>query len=160
MDLHTLLKELIAIDSTSRLSNEPMVSFIEQYFKGTDVACYRQPTSNEGKFNLVLLKGEPSEEGLTLCGHMDTVPASSAKWQSNPWTLTEREGKYYARGSCDMKGFVSIALQAMHEAVVERGCLAVLLACDEELGSFGAKYILQEGLPVTIPKQVIIGEPT
>ena len=160
MDLHTLLKELIAIDSTSCLSNEPMVSYIEQYFKDTDVICYRQPTSNEGKFNLLLLKGEPSEEGLTLCGHMDTVPASSSKWQSDPWTLTEREGNYYARGSCDMKGFVSIALQALKDAVVGRGCLAVLLACDEELGSFGAKHILHEGLPVTIPKQVIIGEPT
>lgn len=36
----------------------------------------------------------------------------------------------------------------------------MLLLCDEELGSFGAKYVLDLGLPVPIPKQVIIGEPT
>jgi acetylornithine deacetylase len=59
-----------------------------------------------------------------------------------------------------MKGFIAIAIQAIEKAEVVTGCLAVLFLCDEELGSFGAKHILQEGLPVPIPKQVIIGEPT
>ena len=160
MGLQELLADLIAIDSTSTLSNAPVASAIEKYFEGSEITCQRLPAHEAGKCNLLLTKGEPSKEGLTLCGHMDTVPASSENWQSNPWVLTERNGNWYARGSCDMKGFIAIALQAIERADVCSGCLAVLLVCDEELGSFGAKHILEHGLPIPIPTQVIIGEPT
>jgi acetylornithine deacetylase len=160
MELKQLLADLISIDSTSSLSNEPVVTYIEKYFEGSDVLCHRLPAHEEGKFNLLLIKGEPSEEGLTLCGHMDTVPAASENWQSSPWVLTERDGNWYARGSCDMKGFIAIVLNAIERAEVTQGCLAVLLVCDEELGSFGAKHVLEHALPVPIPKQIIIGEPT
>jgi len=160
MELKQLLTDLIAIDSTSKLSNEPIVAYIEQYFEDSAVDCKRLQTHESGKFNLLLTKGEASEQGLTLCGHLDTVPASAPRWISDPWTLTQRGESWYARGSCDMKGFVAIALQAIEKAEVRHGCLSVLLLCDEELGSFGAKYILEHGLPVSIPKQVIIGEPT
>jgi len=159
MELQQLLADLIAINSTSTLSNEPIVSYIETYFSKSDVVCRRLPAHEEGKSNLLVTKGEPSEIGLTLCGHLDTVPATG-DWTNDPWELTEREGNWYARGSCDMKGFVAIALQAIERANVTRGCLAVLLLCDEELGSFGAKHILEHGLPVQISKEVIIGEPT
>ena len=160
MELKQLLADLIAIDSTSSLSNEPIVAYIERYFQGSNVKSHRLQAHEEGKWNLLLTKGEPSECGLTLCGHVDTVPADASRWQSNPWELTERDQNWYARGSCDMKGFIAIAMQAIEKAEVVTGCLAVLFLCDEELGSFGAKHILQEGLPVPIPKQVIIGEPT
>ena len=160
MELQQILSELIAIDSTSNLSNDPFVTYVEKFVAESDVVCHRLPSHEEGKFDVLLTKGEPSTLGLTLCGHMDTVPANAEKWQSDPWNLTERDGNWYARGSCDMKGFVAIALQAIVKANVHSGCLAVLLLCDEELGSYGAKHILEQGLPVSIPKQVIIGEPT
>jgi len=160
MELKQLLTDLIGIDSTSTLSNEPFVSYIMNYFEGSDVLCRHLSAHEEGKGNLLLMKGDPSEAGLTLCGHMDTVPATPGRWQSDPWTMTERDCNWYARGSCDMKGFVAIALQAIERAEIVNGCLAVLLLCDEELGSFGAKHVLEHGLPIPIPKQVIIGEPT
>ncbi len=160
MQLKQVLSEIIAIDSTSHLSNDPFVKYVEQFLEGKGVVCHRLPSHETGKYDLLLVKGEPSESGLTLCGHMDTVPANLEQWQNNPWDLTERDGNWYARGSCDMKGFIAIALHAIVQADVQHGCLAVLLLCDEELGSFGAKHVLQHGLPVAIPKQVIIGEPT
>ena len=160
MELQKILSDLIAIDSTSSLSNGPFVTYIEKLFEENDVRCHRLPSHEEGKDNVLLIKGDPSELGLTLCGHMDTVPANPEKWQSDPWTLTERDGNWYARGACDMKGFLAISLHLILKANVHKGCLAVLLLCDEELGSFGAKHVLQHGLPVPIPKQVIIGEPT
>ena len=141
MELQKILSDLIAIDSTSSLSNDPFVTYLEKFIVGSDVTSHRLPSHEEGKFNLLLVKGDPSEVGLTLCGHMDTVPANPEKWQSDPWTLTERDGNWYARGSCDMKGFLAIALQSIVKANVHKGCLAVLLLCDEELGSFGAKHV-------------------
>ena len=113
MELKKILSDLIAIDSTSTLSNCPFVTYVEEFIEGSDVTCHRLPSYEEGKFNLLLMKGDPSEIGLTLCGHMDTVPANPEKWQSDPWILTEREGNWYARGSCDMKGFIAISLQAI-----------------------------------------------
>lgn len=159
MELKQLLTDIIAIDSTSTRSNLPLVEYIEQHVAGSDVTSYRLAAHEEGKYNLLLIKGDPSEDGITLCGHMDTVPAPG-RWTNDPWELTERNGNWYARGSCDMKGFVAIAIQAILGADVTKGCLAVLLLCDEEVGSYGARHILEHGLPVQIPKQVIIGEPT
>ena len=146
MELQKILSDLIAIDSTSSLSNCPFVTYVEEFIEGSGVTCHRLPSHEEGKFNLLLTKGDPSELGLTLCGHMDTVPANHEKWQSDPWTLTERKGNWYARGSCDMKGFLAVALQSIAKANICNGCLAVLLFCDEELGSFGAKHVLEHGL--------------
>ncbi len=160
MKLKQILQELIAIDSTSRLSNEPIICWIEEYFEGSQVKSYRLKSHEKGKFNLLLVKGIASENGLTLCGHMDTVPASKDAWKSDPWELSERNGNWYARGACDMKGFLAIAINAIQQAEIKQGCLAVLLLCDEELGSFGAKQIVEKGIPFSIPKQVIIGEPT
>jgi acetylornithine deacetylase len=165
MDLQetqSLLFDLIAIDSTSHRSNEPIVSYIANRLSGSDVRCYTLPSKEEGKFNLVALKGDPRDDGsgLTLCGHMDTVPADSAQWESDPWKLTSRDERWYARGSCDMKGFLAIAIHAIQITETTNAPLALLLTCDEELGSFGAQHIVEHGLPIPLPNQVIIGEPT
>lgn len=47
--------------------------------------------------------------GLLLSGHADTVPFNTQAWQSDPLTLTEKDGKLYGRGSVDMKGFIACA---------------------------------------------------
>ncbi|MEJ1974897.1 MAG: M20/M25/M40 family metallo-hydrolase [Acetobacteraceae bacterium] len=36
----------------------------------------------------------------------------SQAWTTDPWILAERDGRLYGRGTCDMKGFVAIALTA------------------------------------------------
>ena len=98
--------------------------------------------------------------GLTLCGHVDTVPALKKQWRTDPFELTEENGCWFARGSCDMKGFDAIAIDAIEQAEDLTKPLAVLFTCDEETGSFGAKKIASDGVGIEIPKQVIIGEPT
>ncbi len=140
MELKQLLTDLLAIDSTSRLSNEPVVLYIEEYFNGSDVTCHRLQAHEEGKYNLLLTKGDPTEEGLTLCGHMDTVPASPERWTNSPWELTERDDKWYARGSCDMKGFDALAIWALVEAHYTKVTrpLQLALSFDEEIGCTGA----------------------
>ena len=55
-----------------------------------------------------------------------------------------------------MKGFVAISLLALEKAQLFHGCLAVLLVCDEELGSFGAKHVLEHGLPVQFQSKLLL----
>ena len=50
--------------------------------------------------------------GLVLAGHTDTVPFDEALWQSDPFTIKDDPDRYYGLGSCDMKGFFPVALEA------------------------------------------------
>ena len=161
-EIKTILEDLVRFDSTTRNSTDPIVSHIEQLCEKAGVQSHRLPTATDGKENLLLYKGPHVDDssGLTLCGHIDTVPANTPAWDSNPWELLELDGNWFARGACDMKGFDAIALNAIFNATDLNSPLAVLLTCDEEIGSHGAKHIKEHGLPFQIPSQMIIGEPT
>ena len=56
--------------------------------------------------------GTRSEPGLILSGHTDVVPVDGQNWDTDPFKVAERDGKLYARGSADMKGFIGVALSA------------------------------------------------
>jgi len=161
-NIQKTLSALIGVDSTSSLSNKAISDCIGACFENGSIQCHVLPSSEEGKTNIVALKGDPRDDGsgITLCGHMDTVPADVKHWESDPWELTMRDDRLYARGACDMKGFLAIAINAIQTIDVTKAPLAVLITCDEEIGSFGARHIVEHGLPIPIPKQVIIGEPT
>jgi acetylornithine deacetylase len=75
-----------------------------------------------------------------LSGHTDVVPVDGQAWTSDPWVVTERDGRLYGRGTCDMKGFDALAIWALveaHHAGVKRP-LQIALSYDEEVGCTGA----------------------
>src|SRR5690606_24159343 len=114
-----LLARLIGFDSTSARSNLPIADFICGYVEAPDVALFRSPSADGSKVNIVAVKGPatgPSRYGLILCGHLDTVPATEPEWTSDPFTLVERDGAYFGRGTADMKGFCALAIHAFREA--------------------------------------------
>ncbi|MEP2846397.1 MAG: M20/M25/M40 family metallo-hydrolase, partial [Alphaproteobacteria bacterium] len=80
-----------------------------------------------------------------------------------PFTVTEKDGRYYGRGTCDMKGFDALALWALveaHYADVKRP-LQIALSFDEEIGCTGAPPMIQ-AMQGVVPKgsAVIVGEPS
>ncbi len=109
--------------------------------------------------------GPVSEDrkGLVLSGHMDVVPAGESDWRSDPFTLTEVEGRYAGRGTADMKGFLALAANRVAGLPVGelRHPLVLLFTYDEEVGTLGARR-LTETLPALarLPRDVIVGEPT
>jgi acetylornithine deacetylase len=157
--LGSLLRELVAIDSTSSRSNLAVVDALQPRLEALGLRCQRQPYLDEAgvpKANLLGFLGEGLPE-LALVGHTDCVPFDPG------WTealqLTERDGRLYGRGACDTKAFVACAVTAV-AAVRARLTRPVLLCftADEELGCFGAKKLLEAGLGKT--RRAIIGEPT
>jgi acetylornithine deacetylase len=107
--------------------------------------------------------GPPAEGGVVLSGHTDVVPVDGQAWTSDPFTLQRREDRLYGRGTCDMKGFLALALAAAPDFVGARLTRPVHLAFsyDEEIGCLGAPALIREitaSLPT--PAAVIIGEPT
>lgn len=126
--------------------------------------CCEIMTVAPGKANLIATLGE-GPGGLVFAGHTDTVPFDGAKWASDPFTLTERDGRLFGLGTADMKGFFPIVLEAVEAAVaaVRRGeklksPVIILATCDEETSMAGAKALVAAGKPKA--RFAVIGEPT
>src|SRR5690606_27652809 len=163
-ELVTLLRELVAIDTTSARSNVPLLEHITPRLEKAGFSLERQTyvdaVSGETKVNLLATKGGTAGEppALALVGHTDCVPFDP-QW-TEALALTERDGKLYGRGSCDTKGFIACALTAALNApedAVKKG-LMVLLTADEETGCVGAKKLVEARLGRA--KRAIVGEPT
>lgn len=111
------------------------------------------------KQNLLATFGR-GEGGLVLAGHTDTVPYNAELWSSDPFKLTEREGKLYGLGTSDMKAFLALALEAVEGLNPDtlRSPLMVLATADEESTMAGAKALVELGRPMG--RYAIVGEPT
>ncbi|MEP6687877.1 MAG: acetylornithine deacetylase [Gemmatimonadales bacterium] len=165
LDDRALLARLVAFDTTSRESNLPLADFLADYLDRAGVRIERNPAADGTKTNLVITAGPETDdrEGLVLSGHMDVVPAQETDWRSNPFVLTESEGRYAGRGTADMKGFLALAinrLAALDPASLRRP-LALLLTYDEEVGTLGVRRFTESFAALDrLPREVIIGEPT
>jgi acetylornithine deacetylase len=158
-----LLARLVAVDSTSHLSNLPFARVVADYVARPGVRIDLLPSPDGTKANLLVRAGpEETDGGLTLCGHMDTVPADEPGWRSDPFTLTQNGDRLVARGAADMKGFLALSanrLAAIGPARLRRP-LALLFTYDEETGTHGARRFAESGDRPSLPRDVVIGEPT
>jgi acetylornithine deacetylase len=111
------------------------------------------------KQNLIATLGR-GEGGLVLAGHTDTVPYDAQRWSSDPFRLTPRDGKLYGLGTCDMKAFLALALEAAEglNPAALRAPLMVLATADEESTMAGARALVAMQRPRA--RYAIVGEPT
>lgn len=165
MTVQQTLSELVAIDSVSARSNLEIAGYLTKRCEALGLKVKRFPYRDDNdveKLNLVALAGAdfsttPMVE-LALVGHTDTVPYDP-NW-SEAITLVERDGKLYARGACDTKGFIAAALTAVEQIGITNLLrpLALVFTADEEVGLVGAKR-LAEAKPLRA-RYSIVGEPT
>ncbi len=113
----------------------------------------------EDKANLIATLGHGSE-GLVLAGHTDTVPVNESAWQSDPFTLEQRDERYYGLGTTDMKSFFALAIEAARPFLREKLSqpLILLATADEESTMSGARALAELGKPKA--RYAVIGEPT
>jgi acetylornithine deacetylase len=150
-----LLRELVAVDSTSVRSNLPVLDVLERHARALGFATRRQTWADAAgvaKGNLVCSRGVGA--GLALVGHTDCVPFDAA-W-AGALLPEEREGKLYGRGSADTKAFLAASLAAA--ARVPDAPLLLVFTADEEVGCLGARKLVEEG--ALKPRRAIVGEPT
>ena len=159
MTVQETLAELVAIDSVSSRSNSKIIEYLQRRCEriGFAVKRFSYNDGNE-KINLVALTADGPYAELALVGHTDTVPYDP-NW-ANATILTEQNGKLFARGACDTKGFIAAALTAVESLDLNRlqRPLALIFTSDEEIGLLGAKH-LAELKPIKL-RYSIIGEPT
>jgi acetylornithine deacetylase/succinyl-diaminopimelate desuccinylase-like protein len=82
--------------------------------------------------------GDDNEHYIGIVGHLDVVAAGEG-WQSDPFQLTARHGKLYARGILDNKGPIMSTLFGM-KLLKDMGfkpqkTIRILFGSDEESGS-------------------------
>jgi acetylornithine deacetylase len=158
-----MLARLIAFDTTSRDGNIPLIEFVEEYLEGWGIKSLRVDYEPGKKTNLYATIGPDIAGGIVLSGHTDVVPVDGQNWSSDPFTMVERDGKLFGRGTCDMKGFIATALALVPDfkAAKLKAPIHLALSCDEEVGCVGVRPLvayMKKHLPR--PKAAIIGEPT
>ena len=162
-----LLARLVAFDTTSATRNptRPLGDFVCDYLDHRGIRAERFDCGY-GQENLWFETGPPIRDdgaGLLLCGHVDVVPATEPEWTGDPFTLRLQGDRAIGRGACDMKGFDAIALNLLRSAAEAGGLetpLAVLLTCNEEIGTVGAGRFAEQWGDRPIPRRTIVGEPT
>ncbi len=166
--LLSMLQELIATPSVSSTlshwdqSNRAVIDKLEAWLSGmgftTEVI---EIEGHPGKANLIATLGH-GPGGLVLSGHTDTVPYDAGRWTHDPFKLTEQDHKLYGLGSCDMKGFFALAIEAARRFAEQpsqlRQPLIILATADEETSMNGARALALSGRPQA--RRAVIGEPT
>lgn len=164
LSARALMDRLVAFPTVSRDSNLALIDFVEAYLAGLGVPSVRVPSEDGTKAALYAHIGPQVAGGVVLSGHTDVVPVEGQVWSSDPFTVTERDGNLYGRGTCDMKGFDALALAAVPMALA-RGItrpLQIALSYDEEVGCIGAPIMIDHMVSHGLPRAstVIVGEPS
>ncbi|MDP2079809.1 MAG: acetylornithine deacetylase [Pseudotabrizicola sp.] len=158
-----ILDRLVAFPTVSRDTNLPLVDWVETYLASHGITAHRHWNEDRTKAGLFAHVGPMEPGGVILSGHTDVVPVDGQDWTSDPWTVTERDGRIYGRGTCDMKGFDALSIWALVEGQARgvRRPLQIALSYDEETGCMGAPPLIAS-LQAAFPKAdlAIIGEPS
>ena len=158
-----MIEKLVGFPTVSRDSNLGLVEFVREYLAEYGVESHVVPNPEGTKANLYATVGPAVEGGVVLSGHTDVVPVDGQPWDTDPFTVTERDGRLYGRGTCDMKSFSACGLALVPEMVAAglKRPIHFALSYDEEVGCQGAPSMiaeLVERLPA--PRAVIVGEPS
>lgn len=163
---HELLAALVAVPSISSpsaawdQSNLAVITLLGQWFAdlGFDVDIQMVPGTT-GKANMLATLGSGAN-GLVLSGHTDTVPYDDKRWQTDPFVLKESGQRLYGLGTCDMKGFFPIIIEALRqlEGAQLKQPLIILATADEESSMSGARALARSA--AIQGRAAVIGEPT
>jgi acetylornithine deacetylase len=158
-----MLARLVEFDTTSRNSNLKLIDFVRAFLDAHGVP-YRLSSDPGGqKANIHAVIGPVQPGGIALSGHVDTVPVDGQSWTSDPFVLRRAEGRLYARGAADMKGFVASCLAAVPQmrAHMLARPLHLFISYDEETDCEGAQRLIRDldesGLK---PALCVVGEPS
>ncbi len=164
--LMQMIEELIAIPSVSSVNpaldqgNRAVVERLAEWLEALGFAIEIQAVPGaDDKANLIATLGR-GEGGLVLAGHTDTVPFDDTGWSSDPFVLSQRDGRLYGLGTSDMKSFLALVVEAVREfrASDLKAPLVVLATADEESGMGGAKALVEAER--RLGRHAVIGEPT
>lgn len=158
-----ILERLIAFETVSNLPNIELMDWIHALLADAGIEATLIRDTSGKKANLYATIGPQDRPGVMLSGHTDVVPVEGQAWTRDPFVMTREDGRFYGRGTTDMKGFVASALSAGLAASRRdlKTPLHLAFSHDEEVGCLGVRSLIDmlEAAPVR-PAMCIVGEPT
>jgi acetylornithine deacetylase len=166
-DARAMVEHLIAFNTVSRDSNLGLIEWARDFLAKLGARTRLTHDASGKKANLFATLGDSERPGLILSGHTDVVPVDGQNWDTDPFKAVERDGKLYARGSADMKGFIGVALtqapkflDALNAGRLDAP-LHYALSYDEEVGCIGVRGLIRDLEENGIrPAGCVVGEPT
>lgn len=151
MNSKEILKKLISYNTVNDRENKDIINYIEQYLKEFGF-------KTEYKSNCLVMSNS-DDCNVGFLGHTDTVSYSN-DWTLNPFELSEKDGKLYGLGTCDMKGSIAVILSLISKIDFSKNKTGIKLffTYDEEIGFSGINELVNRN--TEFPKYMIIGEPT
>jgi acetylornithine deacetylase/succinyl-diaminopimelate desuccinylase-like protein len=151
-----VFKQLIEINTTDSVGDntkaaEAMAArFRDAGYPAGDVQVLA-PIPRKGNV-VVRLRGTGGPNGprpVLFIGHLDVVEAKRTDWSVDPFTLLEKDGYFYGRGTLDMKGddatLVTTFLRLKREGFRPARDLILALTSDEEGGpANGIQFLVKE----------------
>ncbi len=165
MQLIPMLQRLIATNSISSVNadidqgNRGVIELLANWLTDLGFATEVMPLADPRKANLIATLGS-GPGGLVLAGHTDTVPCDDSLWSHDPFKLVEKNHHLYGLGTCDMKGFFPLVIEAAKHFIGQplKQPLIILATADEESSMAGAQMLAAAGRPRA--RFALIGEPT
>lgn len=137
------------------------LTVLEDYLKKNGITRLERYDAKDSRVssgirpNLVAtIPGSRDDYSIWLCAHLDVVPTGAMKlWESDPWTLVEKDGRIYGRGVEDnQQGLVSAVFAAfafVKQHIIPEHTIKLLFMADEECGSaYGMQYLVREHLNI------------
>lgn len=135
------------------------VTVLENYLKANGITRLERLDAKDSRVSsgirpnlIATIPGNRDDYAIWLCAHLDVVPTGAMKlWESDPWTVVEKDGKIYGRGVEDnQQGLVSsvfAALAFVRQHIIPEHTIKLLFMADEEFGSvYGMQYLVREHL--------------
>jgi acetylornithine deacetylase/succinyl-diaminopimelate desuccinylase-like protein len=158
-----LLQELIRFDTTNPPGNEvACIEFVQQHLEqaGCETQIYAKDPARP---NLVSRLPGGDAPPLLLYGHVDVVTTAGQRWTHPPFEARLEHGYLWGRGALDMKGGVTMLLQAFlrakREGISLPGDLVLAVLADEEGGgNLGAGFLVEEHPELFAGMRYALGE--
>lgn len=163
MNTIDILEKLIAFPTLSRTPNLSLIDYLCDLFQTHGIETTRVPGESIDRVNLYARTGPSGVSGIMLSGHSDVVPVEGQDWSFDPFTMVDKDSRFYGRGTADMKGFIACATCAMIKASKTNLArpLEFAISFDEEIGCVGVQHLLPVIASLnTKPAFCIVGEPT
>lgn len=150
-----IYEELVEIDTSPTNGNctraaEAMAAHLRAAgYAESDVRVI-VPEGRPDDGNLVAtLRGTSRQRAMLLLAHIDVVDARREDWERDPFTLVEKNGFFYGRGTADDKAMAAVWVDLMvrmrRENARPRRTIRMALTCGEETSNRvnGVEYILE-----------------
>ncbi|WP_411110487.1 dipeptidase [Streptomyces sp. c-19] len=163
------LAELVAFESVAdeavapRSECEAAANWVADALRAEDfqdVALLDTPDGSQAVYGI--LPGPAGAPTVLLYAHYDVQPKlDESAWLSPPFELTERDGRWYGRGTADCKGGFVLHLLALRALKANGGVpvtVKVIVEGSEEQGTGGLERYAEQHPELLVSDAIVIGD--